>query len=357
MRTLIFPKKSVNPYIKIINNSLNKVGIDTDDIDQLKILQPNSTKYKVINLNWFENVDTDSQVKSFLLFIRQWLRIESYRIKNIKIIYTFHNIVAHDSKNLRLNRILINKLCKSSTAIVILSSISKKYLEKYLDGKDIENKVTFIGHPSYSHYFNQYKPLPYEEAKKLRLLFFGNVRPYKNIELLLEAARKFQNRDIEFLIIGKPCDENYKKELISLAEGLDNIKYDFRYIADDEICRIYQNCDATIIPLDIKSSLNSGSILLSFSLGRTTIAPFIGTLHDFKTDDFYTYQYSDRDSHLVEIVAAINQIYQQWKVDPEILKNKGESLYEQINQYYSEDIVGNKYLELYNKITADNIYD
>ena len=86
MRTLIFPKTSENSYIKIINNSLNKVGIDTDDIDQLKILQPNSTKYKVINLNWFENVDTDSQVKSFLLFIRQWLRIESYRIKNIKII-------------------------------------------------------------------------------------------------------------------------------------------------------------------------------------------------------------------------------------------------------------------------------
>lgn len=84
MRTLIFPKTSENPYIKIINNSLNKVGIDTDDIDQLKILQPNSTKYKVINLNWFENVDTDSQVKSFLLFIRQWLRIESYRIKILK---------------------------------------------------------------------------------------------------------------------------------------------------------------------------------------------------------------------------------------------------------------------------------
>ena len=53
-------------------------------------------------------------------------------------------------------------------------------------------------HPSYEGAYSEKKmpipELPNSVKRNMHILFMGSVRPYKNIELILEAAKKLQGK-------------------------------------------------------------------------------------------------------------------------------------------------------------------
>ena len=80
------------------------------------------------------------------------------------------------------------------------------------------------------------------------------VKPYKNIELLIEVSKYFENIPIKFIIAGSPSDDEYKMKILNLINSKNNIVPLLYFIADDDMTSLIEICDLMIFPYDMKRS-------------------------------------------------------------------------------------------------------
>jgi glycosyltransferase involved in cell wall biosynthesis len=119
-----------------------------------------------------------------------------------------------------------------------------------------------------------------EEARaRLRVrgnaaLFFGHVRPFKGLDVALKAWRMLHT-DVTLLVAGEAW-WNRADEYRRLAEGLDNVRFDLRFIPDDEIAMWFAAADVVLAPYRIEAQ--SGVALTAFHFERPVIASNVGGL-------------------------------------------------------------------------------
>ena len=276
-KVVYYPLNHKNPYVSIVTEAIKNAGYKIYGLEDIKKNHKLAKEIKIINLNWFDSIGNCPLWKAIALLVRQLLRVEYYKWCGMKIVYTMHNKQAHDTKYKRINRILMKFLCKKSDYIAVLCTYSKQILRDFLSTEEIEKKVRVMYHPSYEGAYSEKKlsipELANSEKCNMHILFMGSVRPYKNIELILEAANKLQGKNIEFVIAGKSNNTDYEKMIQGKVNHLSKVTFIPRFIEDSEMFSFYDWADIVLIPLDIKSSLNSGSSVLAFTMGKTVIIP------------------------------------------------------------------------------------
>src|SRR3546814_5363270 len=104
----------------------------------------------------------------------------------------------------------------------------------------------------------------------LQLLFIGIVKPDKNLELLIDVVGTFGHR-VQLIIAGKAIDESYQRKLADRAAGVGNVRLLPYFIPDNELTGLLGQTDAVVLPYDLASSLNSGTVVLAFSYKKTVI--------------------------------------------------------------------------------------
>jgi glycosyltransferase involved in cell wall biosynthesis len=82
----------------------------------------------------------------------------------------------------------------------------------------------------------------YSKDRKLKILYVGAVEKRKGIEILLEAIKRINSKDIELFVVGKVTDA--KKE-IKKYTGLFSL---LGYLHHDMIVKLYQECDIFVLP-------------------------------------------------------------------------------------------------------------
>ncbi|HVG22985.1 MAG TPA: glycosyltransferase family 4 protein, partial [Thermoanaerobaculia bacterium] len=105
-------------------------------------------------------------------------------------------------------------------------------------------------------------------------LFFGHVRPFKGLDVALRAWPLLKTR-VTLLVAGEAW-WNSEEEYRSLARGLDNVRFDFRYIPDAEIATYFAAADVVLAPYRIEAQ--SGVALTAFHFARPVIASDAGGL-------------------------------------------------------------------------------
>lgn len=353
----IFPYSSKNnKYISIVIECLRNSGIEVYDYDNLKKINKKKLKtLEVVNLNWYEStIQSKGTILTIFRMIIKTIELLYLKLSGIKIIYTMHNKIPHDNKGGSIFKIFIKGICKISDKIVILSKGTKDILLEYISLKEIENKVCYIPHPNYIGVYEE-KKIDYTSILNIKkgelvLLFMGAVRPYKNVELLIEASKNFENKSIKFIIAGNPSDDEYKNKILDLIDSKSNIIPMLYFIEDDEITSLIEACDLMIFPYDMNSSLNSGSIILSFSYGKSVISPLISTLQDFDDNLFFSYTYETADEHKKQLIEQIEMAYEIYMENPGKLKKMGSKLKENVMIENSVEVIQNKYIELYNAL-------
>lgn len=206
-------------------------------------------------------------------------------------------------------------------------------------------------HPSYEGAYSEKKmpipELPNSVKRNMHILFMGSVRPYKNIELILEAANKLQGKNIEFVIAGKANNKDYEKLIQDKVNHLSKVTFIPRFIEDSEMFSFYDWADIVLIPLDIKSSLNSGSSVLAFTMGKTVIIPKIGTVRDFPRELMFSYEYENESEHLNALVDKINEAFMKWSDNPKSIERMGSEIREYLNNNFSKEKTEERYRKLY----------
>ena len=146
---------------------------------------------------------------------------------------------------------------------------------------DARCKVSY--HPLYSHFG---EPLPRDEAERrlgLRpgcknLLFFGLIRAYKGLDILLDAFAQLPP-DYQLIIAGEPYGSFQKyQDMIDVNPGRDRIRVFPDYIRDSEVKLYFSAADLTVLPY--RSATQSGVSSVSYHFGVPMVVTDVGGLRE-----------------------------------------------------------------------------
>lgn len=346
-------ESSNNKYIEITVSCIKAAGADICEFYSIFKSPARFFRTDIVILNWFERLEktpfkkiTKYFIKSIILFL--------LHLTGKRIVYVFHNRVNHEERGNSLSLHFMRKICRSADKIIILCTASKVCLKEYLTEQEIEEKTFLIPHPNYID--SGYSADPSKVSKlalsfpedKINLLFVGAVRPYKNIELIIDLAKEYAGGPFRFIITGRPRTSEYKTQLEERAAGAENISLLLEFIPDDVITALIQKSDALILPYDTTSSLNSGTVILAFSNARTVICPEIGTVQEYPPEICFSYNYHNKEEHFEQLKKIMNKML---SADIQTLKKqfkeKGESAYHLVEQNNSQKSTTALYSQLF----------
>jgi len=338
-------------YMRTVAEETTAAGYPV--IDLMKAVKHPSIykQLKVVNLNWFESVNKGKKgLRMYLNFVKRILMLVFFRITGKKIVFTFHNAFPHGLKNLHLSDAMIYLLSKWSVKIVALCDYSQCLLKKYIPEEELKKKMTVIPIASYKGCYPEenidFRSQWGVESDACVITFVGSIQPYKNIEMIIESAKR--HPEIYFVLAGKFYGSNdYQQQIDKLSQGCHNIIRMFRYIEDRELPALIRSSSFIITPYD-KSSLNSGVVILAFSYGRTVICPEIGTIKQMRDlTHVYSYCYNDEKDHQIKLNEAIDMAYNDFLQFPSKVEDNNRWVEEYVNTENSRTMVKKRYGDLY----------
>lgn len=117
------------------------------------------------------------------------------------------------------------------------------------------------------------KPLPaeLEGAEGPVILFFGLLRPYKGVDILLRAFRRVKGA--ELWIVGNPrMDVESLRRLAAEAPG--RVRFVTRFVEDAEIPPIFRRADLVVLPY--RDAEHSGVLYAALAFGKPLILSSVG---------------------------------------------------------------------------------
>ncbi|MDP9724756.1 hypothetical protein COC52_13450 [Priestia megaterium] len=340
-----------NKYIYQVTKSMDKSGFEILSVRQAMKSIKNFKEVKAFNLNWYENIYDENKLKAYIHYLFKIGFLYSLKVFNKKIIWTVHNKIPHDTNNVSLSKKTMMKLANISDVVITHCQDTNEELQNLTSNNTVLKKIKKINHPNYIGLYQKSEVNLRGEFRfsnsDIVFLFLGQIKPYKNIELIIEAANKFKASNVKFVIAGKCVSDEYKETLEKLIDGNDNIIPIFRFIENREIPDLLDMCDAVLLPYDINSSLNSGAAILAFSFGKTVICPKIGTLNEINSyENMYSYTYRNAKEHIDKVVEQINKILNT--ADPRSkLLEKGNNLLKVMKNENSIDTISKEYQQIY----------
>jgi glycosyltransferase involved in cell wall biosynthesis len=206
------------------------------------------------------------------------------KIKKKKIVCTAHNIVGHETNI--IDRFSSKLVFKLSNKIIVHSEHNKKQLkEKY----NIPINNIYVQIYGTLNFYKTKKISKTEAREKLNLknsdkilLFFGTIRDYKGLDVLLKALAKVIKEfpDVKLLIAGKPWENWNKYERIITENKIQkNVIKHLKYIPTEEVQYYFQACDLVVLPYRHFES-QSGPGLISLTFKKPLIVSNVGSLPD-----------------------------------------------------------------------------
>jgi D-inositol-3-phosphate glycosyltransferase len=203
----------------------------------------------------------------------------------VKLVFTAHNILPHERS--KSDYFLKKLVYKNANAIIVHTDyIRTKLLSMF---KVNEKKVFIVPHGNFDVYLPSAK-ISYEEARERLeikpednvLLFFGYIREYKGLDLLLAAFENAAkaNKNLKLLIAGNPQSEGlrktYEDQINSLSmNGLNGrITAHLKFIPAEEVA--YYLTASDVVALPYKNIDHSGIVHLAYSFQKPIIATNVG---------------------------------------------------------------------------------
>jgi glycosyltransferase involved in cell wall biosynthesis len=154
------------------------------------------------------------------------------------LVLTAHDVLPREPR--RGQREAQRRLYERFDAIVAHSEHGRERLTDEL-GIDAA-RVHVIPHGAFAHLAEAPEaPAPFQTDKKV-VLFFGLMRPYKGIDVLLEAWRGID--DAELWIAGMP-----RMDISALqAAAPENVRFVPRFIGDAELAPYFRRADLVVLP-------------------------------------------------------------------------------------------------------------
>ena len=238
--------------------------------------------------NPFSYISTYKAIRKWnpdVLIVRYWMSyfapslgyITRRMKKHCKVISILDNVIPHEPRF--FDTPLTRYFLTGSTGSVTLCEAVSEDLLKIKPEADF----TVIQHPLYSHFGlkkdrqEAERELGLESGKK-NILFFGLIRKYKGLDILLEAFGKL-SEDYQLIIAGEPYGSfDPYQQIIDRLPGKDRIHASLKYIKDSEVSKYFSAADLAVLPY--RSATQSGISSVSYHFEVPMIVTDVGGLKE-----------------------------------------------------------------------------
>ncbi len=237
-------------------------------------------------LSWLKVAQRVRQINPELIIFKYWMPFfaPAYTViakrakvgRSTKVLYVCDNIIPHERRP--GDRLLTRMALATVDYFIVMSKSVKQELLHFVPNAP----HAMVHHPVYEIFSDHFTK---EEARRRLglgpgrvILFFGYVRRYKGLHILLEALASVQKKmPVKLLIAGEFYDnkQTYMHQVKKL--GLDHqvILHD-HYIPNDKVGLYYAAADCVALPY--VTATQSGIVQICYNYHRPVIATDVGGL-------------------------------------------------------------------------------
>ena len=186
-----------------------------------------------------------------------------------KCIGLLHNVIPHEPH--WFDAPLTKYYLKACDGFVCMAGSVADDLERLKPGA----RRIVKRHPLYTHFGEK---LPRKGSDGKTLLFFGLIREYKGLDILLEAFRDLPE-DYRLIIAGEcygPFDKY--REIIDSLPGKDRVEVYEGYVRDSEVKNYFSEADLLVLPY--RSATQSGVSAIACHFGVPMLVTDVGGLKE-----------------------------------------------------------------------------
>lgn len=205
--------------------------------------------------------------------------------KVLRCIGLVHNMMPHEKSV--LDRLFSPRFVRRMDAFVALSKSVLEDISK-LDKKS--KPKMFSPHPLYDHYGDREDKIMamnslYLDNNYAYLLFFGLIREYKGLDLLLKAMadERIDNYPLKLIVAGEFYDK--KEPYLQMIDNYgieDKVIICDKYIPDEEVKNFFNLADMVVQPY--KSATQSGVTQVAYHFEKPMLVTDVGGLREIVPD-------------------------------------------------------------------------
>ena len=176
-------------------------------------------------------------------------------------------------------------------------------------------------------------------------VFFGNVRPYKGVDLLIDAFRSLQadHPEAHVVIAGKPYSPDFRAEVEASVRDLKNVHLSLAYVPDAEIQTYLRAADCFVAPYKYIETCSAIYLALAFDL--PVIIKSEGNVVDFATQEIGIFM---RDAD--ETASAMRRMLEMPATERDRLRTNTRTA----AHAYSWDVLKHRYREAFDAFESEH---
>jgi glycosyltransferase involved in cell wall biosynthesis len=291
-------------HVKIFNYKLLYPSIlfpGTSQYDKSNEIIKQAPNERLVNsispFNWIKVANKINTEKPDLIVFDWWHPFFSFCHRGIseflsedlkrRILFITENFVSHEGSF--IDRFLTQFGLKNANSFLALSAKVEEELKQISDGRRIYRSEL----PIYDCYDTDgdidltsvRKEFNYK-TDDLVLLFFGYIRKYKGLDLLIDAFPNIQKRipNAKLLIVGESYDDIKFYENKIIKSGCANsIRLENKFVPNEEVARYYHAADLVVLPY--RSATQSGILNVAYGFLKPVLVTDVGGLSEFVFKD------------------------------------------------------------------------
>ncbi len=300
----VFPFWETNPYLNLQFLECRARGWQVSGgvtVDQLFATLPTLQSGDVFHIQWTAPFCARiTTTEEYLARVDAFVElVTEMKTRNVSVLWTVHNIIAHDTEFLEAEIQLAKELNRLADRIYVLSPATPQIASKYYELDHA--KIEVLPHPSYLGVYTgsiskatarNKLDLPIDRET---VGFIGAIRPYKGPEDYLEALKILAKTrpQCSALFGGRLFPEAKATVEASLPIPLPG-KQKLETLTTEEIAYWMAACDVVVLPFN--DILNSGSMLLAATYGAQVVVPGLPHLREgFRDERWVTFFDADTE--------------------------------------------------------------
>jgi D-inositol-3-phosphate glycosyltransferase len=204
------------------------------------------------------------------------------RTGSTRVFFLLHNVLPHEARP--FDRAFTRYALSRGDAFIVQSETVRRDLLTIVP----DARYRIVPHPVYSLFGSA---IPKEEARarldlsaRRVVLFFGYVRRYKGLDILLQAvARARRDVDLDLLVVGEFYDDESRyRRLIQELDLTSNVRIVSAYVPNEHVTLYFSAADCVVLPY--LSATQSGIAQIAYNFDTPVIATDVGGLAEVVHD-------------------------------------------------------------------------
>lgn len=221
--------------------------------------------------------------------------VRRFRRRGLRVLIECHNVLPHEGSP--LDRLLTRFAFAAADEFIVHARSDEERLRQLA----ADRPVSLSPLPALS----EFEATSRGQRDGRRLLFFGKVRRYKGLDVLLEAMPKVLARvDCELLVVGEFYEDVERYRRIVRERDIErHVQIINRYVTNEEVAEFFARADVLVLPYT--SASQSGVAQIALTNDLPVIASRAGGLCDGLTDgvDGLSFRPGDPDDLAEKIVS------------------------------------------------------